>query len=306
MILNILVPLDGSSLAEAALPGAIWFSKLFGARITLLHVIEHNAPASVHGERHLRNEAEALSYLKSVAESFPPGTQTAFHVHREEVSNVARSIAMHAGELVQDLVVMCAHGKSGLRQFMVGSIAQQVIAFGSTPVLLVQSQRDQQALFANMDRLLVALDEDPEHNCGLELAGLVARRSGAALRVLHVVPKLESLKGEEAAASKLLPAATKALLEIEQESALQLLQERIEPWEQRGVNITTLIRRGDPAEQIPKTAAETGCKMIVLSSHGKTGMGAFWAGSVAPRVPGLTDLPLLLAPTCWSFNEEEA
>ncbi len=304
MILNILVPLDGSTLAEAALPGALWFSQLFGARITLLHVIEHNAPASVHGERHLTNEAEALAYLKSMAEHFPPGIQTAFHVHTEEVSNVARSIAMHAGELVQDLVVMCSHGKSGIRQFMVGSIAQQVIAFGSTPVLLIHPQRDQQTLFAHMDKLLVALDDDPEHNCGLELAGVVAHRSGASLRLLNVVPKLGSLKGQEAAASRLLPAATMALLEIEQESATQMLAERAKPWLARGINISWQVQRGDPPEQIVKTAADISAKMIVLSTHGKTGMGAFWAGSVAPRVPSLTDLPLLLVPTCWSYEEE--
>src|SRR5512133_2844131 len=193
MFVNILVPLDGSTLAEAALPGALWFSRLFGARITLLHVIEHNAPASVHGERHLTNEADALTYLRSVAEHFPSGTQVDFHVHSEEVSNVARSIAMHASELVQDMVVMCSHGKSGLRQFMVGSIAQKVISYGSMPVLLIHPQRDQAALFEHVDRLLVALDDDPEHNCGLEMAGLVAEQSKAGLHLVNVVPRLESL-----------------------------------------------------------------------------------------------------------------
>ncbi len=303
MIVNILVPLDGSSLAEAALPGALWFCRLFGARITLLHVIERNAPASVHGERHLTNEADALNYLKSMAEHFPPNTQVDFHVHTEEVNNVARSIALHAGELTQDMVVMCSHGKSGLRQFMVGSIAQQVIAYGSTPVLLVHPQRDQQALFAHIDRLLVALDDDPEHNCGLEMAGLVAERSDIALRLVTVVPRLESLKGQEAAASKLLPGATTALLEIEKEEFNTMLAERAKPWQEKGIDITWQVSRGDPAEQITQAAAEERASMIVLSTHGKTGMGAFWAGSVAPRVPSLTDLPLLLVPTCWSYDE---
>lgn len=304
MILNILVPLDGSSLAEAALPGAIWFSQLFHARITLLHVIEHNAPTSVHGERHLTNEAEALAYLQSVAERFPAGIETSFHVHREEVSNVARSIAMHASELVQDLVVMCSHGRSGLQQFIVGSIPQQVIGFGSTPVLLIHPEQDQQRLFGRVERLLVALDEDPEHNCGLELAGLVALRSGAELRLLNVVPKLSSLKGEEGAASKLLPAATRALLEIEQEEAVAMLNERAKPWRERGVPVVTQVERGDPPDEIAKTAEALSASIIVLSSHGKRGMGAFWAGSVAPRVPALTNLPLLLAPTCWSYSED--
>ncbi len=304
MLLNILVPLDGSSLAEASLPGAVWFSQLFGARITLLHVIEHHAPAQVHGERHLTSEAEALNYLKSIAQGFPPGTQVHFHVHSEEVSNVARSIANHAGEMVQDLIVMCSHGKSGLRQFMVGNIAQQVISFGNTPVLLIQPQRDQEELFANLDHLLVALDEDPEHNCGLEMAAMIARRTQLPIQLINVVPKLESLKGKEGAASRLLPAATVALLEIEQNEAGRMLAERARPWLEKGLAVSWQVRRGDPPEQIARAANENNASIIILGTHGKTGMGAFWAGSVAPRVPGMTDLPLLLVPTCLSFEEE--
>jgi nucleotide-binding universal stress UspA family protein len=305
MITNILVPLDGSRLAEAALPGAIWFSQLFNAHITLLHAIERNAPTSVHGERHLTNEAEALDYLRSIADRFPPGIQASFHVHTDEVSDVPRSIAMHSSELSQDLVVMCSHGRSGLHQFIVGSIPQQVIALGSTPVLLIQPQRDQQSLFARVDRLLVAADEDPEHNCGLQLAGQIARRSGAELYLLNVVPRLSRLKGEEGAASKLLPGAARALLEIEQNEASTMLNERAAPLREKGVQATILVERGDPAEEIAKKAKDLDAQIIVLSSHGKHGMGAFWAGSVAPRVPALTDLPLLLVPTCRSYTEDE-
>ncbi len=304
MIQNILVPLDGSSLAEAALPGALWFAHLFNAKIDLLHVIETNPPSTVHGEHHLKDEAEAMAYLQSIAQAFPPGRPTGFHVHTEEVSDVARSIAMHASELVQAMVVMCSHGKSGLRQFIIGNIAQKVISFGSSPVLLIHPQRDQQALFSNVSRLLVALDDDPEHICGLHLGGAIAKKSGAALRLVHVVPKLGSLKGKEAAAGKLLPSATMALLDIEQEEASNMLADRARPLQEHGVVVSWQVQRGDPPEQIVKTAEEAGASMIVLSSHGKTGMGAFWAGSVAPRVPGLTDLPLLLVPTCWLFSEE--
>lgn len=303
MFLNILVPLDGSALAETALPGAIWFSHIFGAKITLLHVIERHAPANVHGERHLTNETDAMAYLKSIASAFPPGVETGFHVHNEEVSDVARSIAQHASELIQDLVVMCSHGKSGLRQLMVGSIAQQVIGYGTAPVLLIQPQRDQKTLFEHIGRMLVALDEDPEHACGLEVAGIIAQRGGVGLRLVNVVPKLGSLRGQEAAASKLLPAATMALLEIEQEEAMEMLADRAEPWKAKGIDITWQVRRGDPPEQIGKAASETNSSIVVLGTHGKSGMGAFWAGSVAPQVPGHTDLPLLLVPTCLSYDQ---
>lgn len=303
MIRNILVPLDGSSLAEAALPGALWFAGLFKAQITLLHVIEHHAPASVHGDRHLTQKAEALEYLRGVASAFPPGLHTELHVHSEEVSDVPRSIAMHAGELMQDLVVMCSHGRSGLRQFMVGSNAQQVIGLGSVPVLLIQPQRDQKTQFENPKSFLVALDDDPEHVCGLELAGQVAARSGIALLLLNVVPRLESLRGEEAAAGKLLPSATIALLDMEEEEARRLLISQAQPWIDRGIDITVQIQRGDPAEQIANTTASSGASVIVLGTHGKRGIDAFWAGSVAPRLPHLTDQPLLLVPTCRTYSD---
>lgn len=301
MILNhILVPLDGSSLAEAALPGAIWFSQLYEAGVTLLHVIEHNAPAIVHGQPHLTNEADALAYLEKISLRFPSKTHVEFHVHREEVNNVARSIASHASELEQDLVVMCSHGRSGLRQFMVGNIAQQVIGFGSTPVLLVQPQQDQNALFSEVDKLLVALDVNPEHTCGFEFAGDIAIRSGAQLILLNVVPRLGSLKGQEAAVGSLLPATTVALLDIEEEEVVGMLESKAKPLRAKGVKVNQIVLRGNPPEVIAKTGEDQAANMIVLTTHGKHGMDAFWSGSVAPRVPGLTDLPLLLVPTCFT------
>ncbi len=298
MIRNILVPLDGSALAEAALPAAIWVSGLFGSTVTLLHVIEHNAPENVHGEHHLKAREEALAYLQEVATRFPPSIKTELHVHSEEVRNVPRSIGLHVDEMIVDMVVMCTHGRSGIRQFMMGSNAQRVIGFGSVPVLLVQPQHDQQALFAHPTNIVVALDDDPDHSCGLGLAGLIARQAGVEMRLLTVVPKLDTLRGSEAAAGKLLPATTIALLEIENESALNMLTEQAKPWMEKQVNVTFDVRRGDPPAQIVAGAREANASMIVLGTHGKRGMGAFWAGSVAARIPALTDLPLLLVPTC--------
>ena len=73
MFKHILLPLDGSQLAEAALPVVVYLADKLKAQVTLLHIIEKNAPASVHGQRHLTNEAEACQYLQEVAEkAFPP------------------------------------------------------------------------------------------------------------------------------------------------------------------------------------------------------------------------------------------
>jgi len=56
------------------------------------------------------------------------------------------------------------------------------------------------------------------------------------------------------------------------------------------------VRRGDPAKQLIKAAEDTHSDVIVLGTHGKSGMGAFWSGSVAPKLVGQTRIPLLLVP----------
>ena len=72
MFKHILVPLDGSSLAESALPVAASLSKAFKVPVTLLHVIEQDAPAEIHHTHHLTNAEEAGSYLSNVAQRTIP------------------------------------------------------------------------------------------------------------------------------------------------------------------------------------------------------------------------------------------
>ena len=68
MVRHVLVPLDGSELAEAALSAAAATAAAFGARVTLFHVLEEWAPQTVHGQRHLTDAAQAEAYLASVAQ----------------------------------------------------------------------------------------------------------------------------------------------------------------------------------------------------------------------------------------------
>jgi nucleotide-binding universal stress UspA family protein len=107
---HLLVPLDGSRLAEAALPAAYLAQKL-DATVTLLHIIEHDAPEEIHHEHHLTDPDSAYAYLAEIAErAFPPGLRVERHIHDTAVDDVARSLVEHTGELVTpDLIVMCQH-----------------------------------------------------------------------------------------------------------------------------------------------------------------------------------------------------
>ena len=115
---------------------AVYLARALRA-VTLIHAVEEDAPREIHGERHLTGTQEARAYLDEVAARvFPPEIEVQRHVHSDLVKDVARSIAEHAGELDADLILMCTHGRGGLRGFMFGRIAQRVSGFATAPVLL--------------------------------------------------------------------------------------------------------------------------------------------------------------------------
>src|SRR4051794_23558621 len=101
---TILVPLDGSRLGEAVLPVVVAFAKCSGAKIVLLHIIEENAPQTVHGEPHLTRAEEAEAYLDKLGSRYAGQLTIEHHVHGTQENNVAQSIAAHVEELGADLV----------------------------------------------------------------------------------------------------------------------------------------------------------------------------------------------------------
>jgi nucleotide-binding universal stress UspA family protein len=301
MFKHLVVPLDGSHLAEAALPAAAYIADKLGATVTLLHIIERDAPEAVHGERHVRTPEEAANYLDEVARrAFPPEIQVESHVHTTETANVASSIVAHGSELTMDLIIMCSHGRGGLGDWLSGSIAQQVVGSGKIPVLLIRPTESGPQLPFECDRILVPLDGNPEHEEGLPAAIELAQRSGAATHLLVVVPTLSTLSGREAtagrAAGRLLPGATRAVLDMVQQEAVAYLRRLAPDFQRQGVRVTAEVARGDPATVIIDTAQAIQADVIILGTHGKVGLDAFWSGSLSPRITSRLRLPLLLVP----------
>ena len=297
MFKRLLVPLDGSSLAESALPVAACLAGRLGIPVTLLHVIERNAPREVHGERHLTDPAEAEAYLAQLAgRVFPAGQRVEWHVHDTGVGNVARSLVDHVAELNPDLIVMCAHGRGGPGQWLFGSIAQQVIGRGATPVLMVPAAKPPHCPGFELRQLLVPVDGLPDHGQGVPVAAELARAFAARLHLVWVVPTPDTMSGNWAAAGRLMPGTTRALLEHAREGAGEYLEARAAELQAAGVAATVEVGRGDPAKVIVTISRRIAADLVVLGTHGKRGLDAFWAGSVAARVIGRSKVPLLLVP----------
>ena len=105
----------------------VTLAKCSGAKIVLLHIIEENAPQTIHGEPHLTRVEEAEAYLDTLASRSLGQLAIEHHVHGTEENNVAQSIAAHVEELGADVVALSTHGSSGPRRVVFGSIAQQVL-----------------------------------------------------------------------------------------------------------------------------------------------------------------------------------
>ncbi|MBI5724837.1 MAG: universal stress protein [Planctomycetes bacterium] len=291
---HLLVPLDGTKMAEIVLPAVVDIARSCAAKVTLLHVIERRAGEQVHGQRHLKDAAEARQYLQSVAATMPSGVKTGWHVHEEAAGDLALSLAWHAQEFRPDLVIMCEHGRAPLRDRLFGNVAQQVVHRDATPLLLLWAGPDGKAVWP-IRHVLVPLDGQPEHEKGLDAAAALAGICSAPILLLTVVQTASTLAGAQAAAGALLPHVTQELLDMAEQQAAEYLSQLALRLQSRGICASGRVVRGAPAEMILQTAAEKASDLIVMGTHGKAGTRAFWEGSVAPVVLRRAKASFLLA-----------
>jgi len=295
---RLLAPLDGSRLAEAALP-VVESLAAAGATPMLLHVRERGAPATIHGERHLRSGDEATAYLAGVAERVRAAGGAAVETHTHDVpeGDVARSIAAHAEEERADVIVLCTHGGGGVRDLLVGNIAQQVLRRGTVPVLLVRPAADGGAVPFAPRTVLVPLDGTAAAEAALAPAGDLGRALGARVHLVMVVATLQTVRGDRQPGALLLPATARALLDQQQDDAQAYLEHLAGLPRAMGLVVTTEVRRGDAATALSDEAAEPGVGLVVAATHGRAGLQAIWAGSVTARLLGRTRAPVLLLRT---------
>lgn len=299
-IRRILVPLDGSRLAEWVLPPAVSLARQLGTQLTLLYVMERGAPSSVHGERHLTEVAESDRYLTEVARRVAAaGVETETHVHPNPEGNVPQSIVEHAADLDAGLIVLAAHGESSTRRALFGSVAQQVLRRGDRPVLLIRPPESEarpeiERNGLTLRRVLVPLDGEPAAEAALPFSVTLARAYHADVALLRVVPTLATIVGERAGAAKLVPTAAAATLEYEETDAQRYLRAIGELLRAVGIGVSWAVARGDVAQGVLDEVAASGADLLIMASHGRTGLSAVLTGSVASKVVGRYAGPVLL------------
>lgn len=283
----LLVPLDGSELAEAALPLATLLVQRLAGRIVLFSAIE---PADIKGNdegalrRYNEREVEAREYLEKVAARLTTGGATASVEIRGGPAD--EEIEAAAIDLDAAFIVMATHGRSGVGRWFRGSVADKVIRRGSVPVLVIRPG-DEPAPSA-ITRIVVPLDQSELAEMAVLPALELARAFDADLDLVHVAPWV-------VAPYTRAPQSGYVLAEVEEDIEAEALRyvERV----REGTGYAKAhgaVLRGSAAEELATYARHSHADLIVMTTHGRSGFVRLALGSTADRVVAEGAAPVLL------------
>ncbi len=308
---TILVPLDGSPTAEQVLPHVRLLATTLKARVKLLQVVQesHDYPFTApheellvglsrgaaglaHTQRMSAPEPElrerAESYLGEVALRELQGLDVDPLVR---FGSPAEMITATAEEHGATMIAMATHGYSGLRRWTLGSVTDKVVQASETPVFVVRATEQPPVAEPTLRRIMVTLDGSALARQALPYACNLARKAASELVVLTVSPML-SWSGAELIST---------VQEVEEETArLQAaLQDELAPFapalREHHVKVVPVATFGvSPAAVIIGEAEDRGVDLIVMASHGYSGLRRWALGSVTDKVLHGTSTPLLV------------
>ena len=273
---KILVCTDGSPDSEGAITAALQLAKATGSQVVLLEVIFYMAgyelqspdtlvPPVVNLELMQVQETAAKERLETrKAEAAKEGVILEPRVRAG--SSAYEGILEEVGETQPDLIIMGRHGYTGLARLLMGSVTARVIGHSPCHVLVVP-----QGVPLRFERLLIASDGSPFGEAAWNEALTLAQAMGSALIGVAV-----------ATSDRDIPTATAAVRNMEAAAAAQ------------GIILDTMIPMGRPEEGIVKAADFKGASLIIVGSHGRTGLKRLLMGSVAERVIGDAKCPVLV------------
>jgi nucleotide-binding universal stress UspA family protein len=273
---KILVCSDGSADSEGAVKAAFQLAQSTGSAIFLLEVLYFMAgyelqspdtltPPVINLELMQAQEAGVKERLEAwKAEAATAGV--ALEPRMRTSASAYEGIMDEVAELQPDMIIMGRHGYTGLARLLMGSVTARVIGHSPCHVLVVP-----QEVALNFDRLLIASDGSPFSEAAWVEALTLAQAMGSALIGVSV-----------AADDRDIPGATQVVRTLELAA------------EQQGIALDTMIPMGRPDEGIVKAADFKAASLIIVGSHGRTGLKRLLMGSVAERVIGHAQCAVLV------------
>ena len=305
MFKHILIPIDAQPFSQHAAMMGLEVARQFSARVTMVHVLE------VHPMFALQTEFMASGVLVERAERLlepwvalaePHGVQLETKLLEDETGNVAASITRAAEDLNCDLILMGTQGREGFDRLLVGSVAERVVRTANRPVMLLRGTAEEvksEVVKANpIASVLVPIDDSLESQVALKTAGELARQLGTGLHVLYVVPDMPLPMGDGMGFGTLTyqPEPWLEALNNQGMAIIDQAKRTLEPILKADRLETSMVQQNHEriAQVILKVAQEHASGLIVLGTHGRSGIDRLLLGSVAEGVMHHANVPVLL------------
>jgi nucleotide-binding universal stress UspA family protein len=292
---KLLVPLDGSRIAEQVLPYARLLSRALEIPAQLLSVIdlEEVAPLTSRARGRFLDQVmgekmrESRAYLEAISRSFA-GAGARFSVERGKAEDV---VIDRAGEK-DTLVAMATHGRSGLQRWFLGSVAEKVLRGAVNHLLLVRATEDGRIEGEATLKMIVApLDGSGLAEKALPYVAQLAKGLGLEVILMRAYALPPSAVSQDFG-----PHLKDFMTELETE-ARSYLAEKVEELKQKGLTkVSAVVDFGYGAEEIIALGRKTPDNLIAMCSHGRSGIKRWVLGSVTEKVVRHSGDPVLVVP----------
>ena len=293
MYTQMLIPLDGSKLAENVLPYARALARALNARIELLSVVESvDFAGQVRSLDPMSKAAvrEGERYLEGVARSFT-GSEVTCVVEEGEAEKI---IIEKAGRDKETLIAMATRGRSGIHRWLMGSVAEKVLRGATNPLLLVRGDEEGKSSGeAPLKSIVVPLDGSKLAETVLPNAIDLAKKLSLEI-VLTRAYQLSPSAAFAGADAVYIPNSD-ALLTVVREENNAYLQAKVDELRQNGIaKVSSILLVGSGADEIIDLARTTPDNLIAMCTHGRSGVKRWALGSVTEKVVRHSGDPVLV------------
>jgi nucleotide-binding universal stress UspA family protein len=286
---RILFPTDFSDCAEGAFMHAAYLAQRTGAELHVLHVVEEKMDDPGDWIQDLRITPEDLAddlhlplpVAPDTAASQKPDDAVPIIDAEKRAEKAAPAILTYAESHDVDLIVMGTHGRRGMRRLLMGSVAEEVVRLASCPVFTVGGHEAQSGSWT-VQRIVAPVDLSEHSERTARHAAALALAYGAHLDLLFVVD-------EAALPASSFPAVGTAHVSPDEaerrgQKALKRYAKALKAAFPEIGEVGTITRVGRPASEITDFAEAEEFDLVVVGSHGRSGMQRLLMGSVADQI----------------------
>ena len=295
VINHILVPLDGSALAECVLPHIEAIAPVTNARITLIHVLEHpdqvNASLPIDPVGWHMQKQESQAYLDKIVERLQKAGLNAEYVILE--GKPAESIIEFAHANAVDLIVLSTHGRTGLSGWSVSSVVQKVLLRSYRSILLVRAYQAEPATEVQYHQIFIGSDCSARAEYLLPMAISLAQYHKSQLILGTVIERPQIIQRFPLSEKDLK--LIKQLTDKNQKIATHYHEQLATQLSLKGLEVTTNVVLADHViGALHDMVNEAGADVVMLVAHGDTGERRWPYGSITSSFIAHGNAPLLI------------